>query len=267
VTEQRTSGQDRPHPHLRVDREGPVLTISLSNPERRNAKTPSLWLALAELAETLDPEVRVVVLRADGPSFSAGLDRAMLTPEGAPGEPTFVALAGLDPAVLDGAIATFQEAFTWWRDERIVSIAAVQGHAVGAGFQLALACDLRVLADDARLSMREPSLGLVPDLGGTQPLVELVGYPRALEICATARNVGAEEAVRIGFALDAVPADRLDGRLAELVTALTAPMVGAVRETKALVLGAAHHDLDTQRRLEREAQARRFRELSALIAT
>ena len=56
---------------------------------------------------------------------------------------------------------------------------------MGAGFQLALACDLRVVADDARFAMRETSLGLVPDLGGTQPLVEAVGYSRALEICVT----------------------------------------------------------------------------------
>ena len=78
--------ENRPHPHLRVERDGEVVTVSLSNPERRNANTPSLWLALAEVAEGLDPATRVVVLRADGPSFSAGLDLAMLTPEGIEGE-------------------------------------------------------------------------------------------------------------------------------------------------------------------------------------
>ena len=203
----------------------------------------------------------MVVLRADGPSFSAGLDRAMLTPEGAPGEPTFVALAGLDPAVLDGAVATFQEAFTWWRDERIVSIAAVQGHAVGAGFQLALACDLRVLAEDARLAMREPSLGLVPDLGGTQPLVELVGYPRALEICATGREVAAAEAARIGLAeLVVHPAD-LDSAVEDLCAAILAAPADAVRETKALLRGASSRGYDEQRAAERAAQGRRLRAL------
>ena len=76
-----------------------------------------------------------------------------------------------------------------------MSIAAVQGHAIGAGFQLALACDLRVVADDVQFAMRETSLGLVPDLTGTHPLVGLVGYARALEICVTGRFVHAEEAV------------------------------------------------------------------------
>jgi enoyl-CoA hydratase/carnithine racemase len=202
------------------------------------------------------------VLRAEGPSFSAGLDRAMLTPQGAPGEPTFVELAGLDPAALDEAIATFQEAFTWWRDERIVSIAAVQGHAVGAGFQLALACDLRVLADDARLSMREPSLGLVPDLGGTQPLVELVGYPRALEICATGREVFAAEAAQIGLAELVVPAADLDGAVRDLSAAILAAPADAVRETKALLRAASGRGYDEQRAAERAAQGRRLRALA-----
>lgn len=204
----------------------------------------------------------MVVLRAEGPSFSAGLDRAMLTVEGSPGESTFVELAGLDPAVLDGAIAAFQDAFTWWRDERIVSIAAVQGHAVGAGFQLALACDLRVLADDARLSMREPSLGLVPDLGGTQPLVELVGYPRALEICATGREVAAAEAGRIGLAELVVPPADLDGAVGDLCAAILAAPADAVRETKALLRAAGSRGYDEQRAAERAAQGRRLRALT-----
>ena len=102
---------------------------------------------------------------------------------------------------LDAAIAGFQEAFTWWRRPDLVSVAAVQGHAVGAGFQLALACDVRVVADDVQLAMREPSLGLVPDLVGTWPLVQAVGYSRALEICLSGRWVGADEAVAIGIAL------------------------------------------------------------------
>ena len=91
------------------------------------------------------------------------------------------------------------------------------GYAIGAGFQLALSCDLRVVADDAQFCMKESALGLVPDLTGTKPLVESVGYARALEICATARMVGAAEAVDIGLALAAVPADELDATVADLV--------------------------------------------------
>ena len=113
--------------------------------------------------------------------------------------------------------------------------------------------------------MKESALGLVPDLTGTKPLVESVGYARALEICVTARMVGAREAVDIGLATAAVPAAELDATVADLVAALTAPMPGAARGTKALLQGAAAHDLDTQRRVEREAQVGRFRELAALM--
>ncbi|WP_435743669.1 enoyl-CoA hydratase/isomerase family protein, partial [Nocardioides sp. SYSU DS0663] len=134
-----------------------------------------------------------------------------------------------------------------------------------AGFQLALACDLRVVSTDAQLCMKESALGLVPDLTGTKPLVECVGYARALEICATARMVGADEAVRIGLALAAVPTDQLDQTVADLAEALTAPLHGAVSEIKALLQGAHERDLEDQRRLEREAQGRRFREMVSLM--
>src|SRR3954454_2002594 len=91
---------------------------------------------------------------------------------------------------ISATIDEFQRGFTWLRDPRFVSIAVVQGHAIGAGVQIALSCDLRVLGDDAQLCMKEPALGLVPDLTGTKPLVDAVGYARALEMCATARTMG-----------------------------------------------------------------------------
>ena len=163
------------------------------------------------------------------------------------------------------SIATWQEGFVWLRRPDLISIAAVRGAAVGAGFQLALACDLRVLADDARFSMREPLLGLVPDLTGTKPLVDLVGYSRALEICATTRWVTADEAREIGLATAVVPSEELEDATADLVAAVTAPLYGAVTETKALLQSAGELSLDDQRLAEREAQVRRFRELASLL--
>jgi enoyl-CoA hydratase/carnithine racemase len=138
----------------------------------------------------------------------------------------------------------------------------VHGYAIGAGFQLALACDLRVVADDVKFCMKEPALGLVPDLAGTKPLVDLVGYSRALEICATARYVEAGEARQLGIATAVVPRVELDETTSDLVEAVLATSAGAVRETKALLQGAGGRDLDEQRLAEREAQVRRFRELT-----
>ncbi|MGR6969610.1 enoyl-CoA hydratase/isomerase family protein [Streptomyces cynarae] len=241
-----------------------IATVTLTNPAKRNAQSPALWRALTEAGRALPGSVRVVVLRAEGQSFSAGLDRQMFTPEGIEGEPTFIDLARSGDAELDATIAGYQEAFTWWRQSDIVSIAAVQGHAIGAGFQLALACDLRVVADDVQFAMRETSLGLVPDLTGTHPLVGLVGYARALEICATGRFVGAEEAVATGLANIAVPHDQLDETVRDLATALLAAPRDAVIETKALLCGAQERTYDAQRAAERAAQARRLRDLAGV---
>ncbi|GAA1479371.1 enoyl-CoA hydratase/isomerase family protein [Nocardioides aestuarii] len=250
---------------LRYDVDGPVATITLDRPEVRNAQTPSMWRALARLGEQIADDVRVVVVTGAGQSFSAGLDRAMLTPGGGDGQETVAGLLAMDDAEMSATIDAYQQGFTFLRDPRFVSIAAVRGHAVGAGFQLALSCDLRVVTDDAQFCMKESALGLVPDLTGTKPLVDSVGYARALEICVTARMVGADEAVGIGLAALAVPADQLDATVADLAAALTAPMAGAVTETKALLLAASGRSLEEQRRAEREAQVRRFRELAQLL--
>lgn len=244
-------------------REGPVLTVTLDRPAARNAQTPSLWLALAEVAATLDPEVRAVVLRAEGPAFSAGLDRALLSPGGMPGEVSLLDLAAGGPEVLAGAIEPLQRGFTGWAEADAVVVAAVQGHAVGAGFQLALAADLRVVADDVQLAMRETSLGLVPDLGGTGALVDLVGYSKALEICVTGRAVGAAEAVASGLACVAVPVDELEATTADLVAAVLAAPEPAARELKPLLRRARSASGPDQLRAEREAQGRL---LHALVA-
>lgn len=248
---------------------GPVATITLNRPEVRNAQTPAMWRALAVVGERLPDDVRVVVVRGNGPSFSAGLDRSMLEPAstpGADGPETVAGLLALGDEEMAETIDAYQRGFTFLRDPRFISVAAVQGHAVGAGFQLALSCDLRVVAEDALFCMKESALGLVPDLTGTKPLVESVGYARALEICVTARMVGADEAVAIGLALTAVPAADLDACVADLAGALTAALPGAVTETKTLLQGAAGRDLEEQRRLEREAQVRRFREIARVMA-
>ncbi|MEU1515302.1 enoyl-CoA hydratase/isomerase family protein [Streptomyces sp. NPDC005811] len=249
---------------VRLTVDDALATVTLTNPAKRNAQSPAMWRALAEAGRLLPGSVRVVVLRGEGKSFSAGLDRQMFTPEGIEGEPSFIDLARSGDAELDAAIAGFQEGFTWWRRNDVVTVAAVQGHAIGAGFQLALACDLRVVADDVQFAMRETSLGLVPDLTGTHPLVSLVGYGRAAEICLTGRFVGAQEAVNSGLANRAVPAAELDAAARELATALLAAPREAVIETKALLRGAADRTYDEQRAAERAAQTRRLRDLAGL---
>ncbi len=248
---------------LRLTVDGPVARVVLDRPEVRNAQTPAMWRALADFGAALPPDVRVVVVSGEGQSFSAGLDRKLIMGEPVDGQEPLLTLGAKPEAEVHETIAGFQAGFSWLRKPSIVSIAAVQGHAVGAGFQLALACDLRVITPDAKFSMREPALGLVPDLGGTQPLVQLIGYSRALEICATSRWVEAEEARELGLANIVVPAEELAGTVKDLSEALLAPLPAAVRETKALLLGAADRPYEEQLKAEREAQTRRLKELLA----
>lgn len=236
--------------------DGPVATIVLDRPDRLNAQTPQMWAALRNIGTCLASAVRVVVVRANGRAFSAGLDRSLFGPQG------IGALASSSDEQADAEISDYQAGFTWLRRTDLVSVAAVQGHAIGAGFQLALACDLRVLADDAQLCMAETSLGLVPDLTGTQTLVDLVGYARALEICLTGRQVGAAEAERLGLATLVVrPAD-LEAATADLVAALLAAPAAAARETTALLAGASRRNPAEQHAAERAAQLRLLRGLA-----
>jgi enoyl-CoA hydratase/carnithine racemase len=243
---------------VRTSQDGAVLTVTLDRPDQLNAQTPDTWAALAAIGASLDDDVRVVVVRGSGRAFSAGLDRRMFD-LGASG--TLADLVQLPPELAQDRIRAYQSGFRWLRSPGVVSVAAVQGHAIGAGAQLALACDLRVLSDDAQLRLPEVTLGLVPDLTGTSNLVELVGYSRAMEICLTGRAVGAAEAQSTGLANVVVPGAELDATVADLVAALLAPPVGASRATAALVRSAVRNGPEEQDAAERAAQVGRLHEL------
>jgi enoyl-CoA hydratase/carnithine racemase len=293
---------------VRLDRDGPVATVTLCRPRVLNAQTPAMWEELRQIGRDLPGDVRVVVVRGEGRAFSAGLDlsavssvsstvdtavatgsdsieesgavdgpvtsapstRSDSVPAGAETagierRPTsFADLARSDDETAQASIARFQEGFSWLRRPDLVSIAAVRGHAIGAGFQLALACDLRVLAEDAQFTMAEVALGLVPDLGGTKRLVELVGYSRALEICITGRRVGAHEADRLGLATSVVPGGDLDQTVTDLVGQILSANRDAVVEIKALLAAAASHSFARQEEAERAAQLRRIRDVVGL---
>jgi enoyl-CoA hydratase/carnithine racemase len=249
-----------PQGWLRTSRDGAVLTLTLDRPDRLNAQTPETWGLLAAIGRDLDPDVRVVVVRGEGRAFSAGLDRILFDPspdvQGGLGD-----IGRLPAEQAQERIRGFQAGFRWLRSPGIVSVAAVQGHAIGAGAQLALACDLRILADDAQLRLPETTLGLVPDLTGTSTLVEAVGYSRALEICLTGRAIGAAEARAVGLATAVVPAAELDAAVADLVQALLAPPVAASRATAALIRSAVRNGAEAQDAAERAAQVRRLHEI------
>ncbi|MGW4795737.1 enoyl-CoA hydratase/isomerase family protein [Nonomuraea sp. NPDC004297] len=246
---------------VRFEVDGEIAAITLARPEKRNAQTFATWSALARIGESLPEQVRVVVVKGEGPSFSAGIDLRMFTSEGVPGQGSFSSAAASEDAGFEQRIRQAQAGFLWLRRPEIVSIAAVQGHAIGAGFQLALACDLRIVADDVSFCMKEPALGLVPDLTGTKPLVELVGLAKAIDICLTARTVHADEAMRIGLAEQVVARSDLDQAVREKVTALLSTNREAAVATKRLLQGARARSLEEQSRAEGIEQAARIKAL------
>lgn len=243
--------------------DGMRATITLDRPDKLNAQSPDMWETLRAAGEALSEDVRAVVVRGSGRSFSAGLDKKYFTTAEIDGRPGIGALGTLPEPEADEIIASFQEGFAWLRDPARVTIAAVQGHAIGGGFQLALACDIRLVADDVQFCMAEPRLGIVPDLGGTFLLVRAVGLQRAVDICLSGRRVGAEEAVASGLALRAVPAAELEAATDELVTTLTSGPRQAATETLAL-LSACAEGLDPAGAFaaERAAQIRILRGLT-----
>ncbi|MGQ0630685.1 MAG: enoyl-CoA hydratase/isomerase family protein [Sporichthyaceae bacterium] len=251
---------------LRLEVAGALATVTLDRAERRNAMTPAMWLALAAVPALLPDGVRVVLIQGAGAGFCAGLDLRLASPEGVPGEGSLAdAVEGLDAAGIADLIGVWQQGFTWLRDPRWITIAAVQGPAVGAGFQLALAADLRIAATDARFCMRENALGLIPDMTGTKALFDAVGYARALEICATARWVGAAEAADLGIVHSVVEPEALQVAAGELTAALLANSAPAGVAVKELLLGAGRADLAGQALAERTIQVPMLRAMADRI--
>ena len=171
-----------------VTMDNDVMRVTLNRPEVRNAQTPAMWEQLAQIAADIPDSIRFVVLSGEGQDFSAGLDRAVLA------EGMLVELQSNPGEFIEQA----QEGFARWTRIPQVVIAQVQGNAIGAGFQLALASDMIVAAPDARFAMKEVAIGLVPDLGGTGALVDAIGYRRAFALCATGSFLSAQDALAWG---------------------------------------------------------------------
>lgn len=230
-----------------------LATITLARPEKRNAMNLALFTELGEAAHraAADPFVRAVLVDAEGPSFSAGIDLSLISELGGMAQE-----ADQDSDAFASFVALAQRPFRLLALMPKPTVAAVQGHAVGAGFQLALACDLRVATEDVSFGMLEARYGLIPDLGGMHHLARLVGPARANELVWTTRPVQAEEAERIGLVNRVVPSERLTEDAHDLVRAVMAHSPTAVELTKRLISEAAETPLEAEFEHEARAQAR-----------
>ena len=213
---------------VRVTDEAGVATVLLDRPAKLNALTPEMFDALGAVLESVRrSDARVVVLRGAGEkAFCVGADINRFAPLTAvqmwrdwtaTGHRVFDALAGL----------------------RQPTVAVLHGAIFGGGFELALACDFRVVATEARLGLPEVGLGTVPGWGGTERLTELVGRARAKEVVLSRRTLDGELAHTWGVASRVAPRAELDSAVDELVTPLLAGAPVAVQLAKQIIDAAA----------------------------
>lgn len=230
-------------------RDGAVATITMNRPERRNALNAALDEDLRDVIQLLhgDDSVRAVVLRGAGHSFCAGADLTVLKEAHEP-EDIYQHIMNRYLPIVDGLTGL-----------DVPVVAAMNGATAGAGCALALACDLRVMAEDATFVMAFSNVGFVPDSGTTWLLVHQVGYSRAFELAAEAQPIGASKCHDWGLANRVVPADALQDRTHEWATHLAQRPTLALGLTKRALYAALTHSLaetvEHEARLQMETAA------------
>jgi enoyl-CoA hydratase/carnithine racemase len=244
---------------LRLDREGSVGWLRLNRPDKLNSFTIAMWREMAELGAALidDPQgIRCLVVIGEGRAFSSGIDTSVFTGgdvddglRSMPGQATHE-----DPTI--DLIMRTQAAYTWLETAPFATIAAVRGYAFGAGLQLALACDIRVVASGTELGLLEFTYGIMPDLGGTQRLPRLVGVGKAKEMVFTAAKLDADEAFRIGLVEQLVDDSELDATVGDLAARIAAQPPLAVEGAKRAIDASTHLPVEMGLRVEAEGQSR-----------
>lgn len=203
---------------LHVD--GAIATLTIARPRVRNAFTTAMWAHLRDQVRRLatNPDVRVLVLRGEGRTFTSGSDI---------GE-----FARLGPEGSEQSFRLMEEAITAVESLPFATIAAIGGHALGAGLELALACDLRIGAADARLGMPIARLGITVTPRFAARLVAAVGPARARDLLLTGRILAAEEARAAGLLHYVVDPAELEPAVTDLANRVAAQSPAAVRAAK-----------------------------------
>ena len=241
---------------IRYQRQGDVGTLTLARAAKRNAQNPLMWQEMAQLAGVLLPDetLRCLVITGEGPSFSAGLDLV----EGMAGALAEWSQLPADEIDRDQAMAA-ATTFNWIPRLGCPSVAAVRGHALGAGLQLALACDFRIFAESAKAGLPETRYGILPDMGATVRLPRIIGESRARELILLGEVIDAEQALRIGLANRVVGDEDLDAAAASLAARLAAQPPLAIRGARRAIEAAWHSTPEEGFRLAVEGQLRCLR--------
>lgn len=225
---------------LRVEKTGTEATIWIDRQTLMNTITVAMRKELPGLLHGLDADdtVRVVVIRgAGGKAFSAGGDLS-----------EFLAQAPAD-------LEEWGDTLSWPERCRKPVIAAIDGYTMGAGLELALACDFRIATDRSLFSFPEIRLGMIPGSGGTQRALRLIGMTRAKLFMMTGRRISASQAEQWGLITQCVPGDAFERAIAELATELAARAPLALRTLKTVLNKGAEAPLETALELERKSYA------------
>ncbi|HEV2922910.1 MAG TPA: enoyl-CoA hydratase/isomerase family protein [Solirubrobacteraceae bacterium] len=208
---------------------GPVRHVVLNRPEKRNAMNQELLLALGEaLREAADDgSVHCVLLRGEGPDFSAGVDLVELAQSSGRSE------------LLRPFRNVFLECANLCETMAKPVVCQIHRTCVGGALEVALGCDLRVASSDARLGLPEVKFGIIPDVGGSTRLPAVVGLGRAKELIMTARLIDAAEAERIGLVNRIVAPEQLEAATQDLIEELLANSHVAVGRVKRVIDAAA----------------------------
>ncbi|MFH1088162.1 MAG: enoyl-CoA hydratase-related protein [Chloroflexota bacterium] len=229
-----------PFETIAVSKQDHVATVTLSRPERLNAMNRQMFSELTAALEELDADedVRVVVLTGAGRAFCAGDDISVKGSEK-------TSLVETRPEAMRLSIRQSQKLIKKLQSLTKPTIAMVNGPAVGGGFDLALACDLRMGSDKARFRVAFTRLGLVPGTGGPWLLPRVVGLPKAAELLFTGDFLEAREAERIGVLSRLVPAEQLQQETMELAKRIAGNPPIALRLDKMFLYKCLEVDLDT----------------------
>lgn len=231
--------------------EGPFLIVTLARAEKRNALTPQMLEDVADAVCAADrqPQVRAVIVEAEGPIFSAGIDIMSLAASRAE-------VGDGDPGRWLRRLAyRLQHALDRIESIEVPVIGALQGQVIGLGLELALSFDLRVAGEDLKLSIPEARMGLVADVGGTSRLSRLVGPSRAKDMLLTCRAVDAAEALSWGLVNRVAPAGEVAAQARALAEQIAANAPLAVGMAKLIVDQGDGLDRYSQQAIERWAQA------------
>lgn len=246
---------------VRQSRDADIVTLHFNDPDRLNAMTRAMGEAFCQRVGKLaqDESIRALILTGEGRAFSAGGDLEMLQAQADHG----AAAPGLAWRSIRDDMSTFYRLFLSIRDMPCPTLAAINGHAIGAGLCVALGCDFRYVAAEAKLSLNFTRLGVHPGMAATWTLPRLVGPALASELLFTSRTIDGEEAGRIGLANRVLPREEVLAAttLAAQEIAQNAPL--AVRAVKRALRRTENASIEDQLQFEASEQARNFESADA----